>query len=279
MERFFLNHLVLNKNLYNYTIRFKRPKKKVKKLRQALKADDLQPIGDDSEHMGSRSGRHSSSDKCAVEEQSTDYTDQLIKLEEDDQYQSILAKARKLKQKENMIKKPLNIDLENIKREIKMEPDLEENEVDDDMGHDSNIVLNATAEFCRTLGDIPTYGMSGNRDADITEMREYETQNIADEPAPSGSQRVVEVPKHGTWNSLDPDEIIQPADLDQIVDEEVEDVAILDEEPDVGAGVANALRLALSKGYLEKEEKNRPSNSKMAHLQAKNYSIEDKATV
>lgn len=26
------------------------------------------------------------------------------------------------------------------------------------------IVLDATAEFCRTLGDIPTYGQAGNRD-------------------------------------------------------------------------------------------------------------------
>jgi len=25
-------------------------------------------------------------------------------------------------------------------------------------------VLNSTAEFCRTLGDIPTYGRAGNRE-------------------------------------------------------------------------------------------------------------------
>lgn len=243
-----------------------------------MKAEDLLPIGDDSENLGSRGERHTNSDKSVVREQSTICKNELIKQEEDDQYQSILAKARKLKQKENMIKKPLQIDIENIKREVTIKPEFQENEEEDDMGHDTNIILNATAEFCRTLGDIPTYGMSGNRDADSNELRDYEIQSIAEEPAPSGSQRTVEPPKHGTWNSLDPDEIIQPADLDQIVDEEMEDVAILDEEPDVGAGVANALRLALSKGYLEKEEKNRPSNSKMAHLQAKNYSIEDKAT-
>jgi len=33
-----------------------------------------------------------------------------------------------------------------------------------------SIVLNATAEFCRTLGDIPTYGLSGNRDEAAEEM-------------------------------------------------------------------------------------------------------------
>lgn len=55
------------------------------------------------------------------------------------------------------------------------------------------------------------------------------------------------------------------------------EVAILDEEPDVGKGLAGALRLAVSKGYLEKETINRPSASRFAHLQAQNYSIDDKA--
>ncbi|CAG2066988.1 unnamed protein product, partial [Timema podura] len=54
------------------------------------------------------------------------------------------------------------------------------------------------------------------------------------------------------------------------------EVPILDAEPDVGSGVAGALRLAISKGYLEKEDKNKPSASRFAHLQAQNYSIEDK---
>ena len=32
------------------------------------------------------------------------------------------------------------------------------------------IVLDSTAEFCRTLGDIPTYGQAGNRDVDAEEL-------------------------------------------------------------------------------------------------------------
>ena len=32
------------------------------------------------------------------------------------------------------------------------------------------IVLNATAEFCHTLGDIPIYGLTGNRDEDVQEL-------------------------------------------------------------------------------------------------------------
>ena len=33
-----------------------------------------------------------------------------------------------------------------------------------------SIVLNATAEFFRTLGDIPTYGLAGNRGEDTQEL-------------------------------------------------------------------------------------------------------------
>lgn len=33
-----------------------------------------------------------------------------------------------------------------------------------------SIVLNSTAEFCRTLGDIPTYGQAGNREEDVQEL-------------------------------------------------------------------------------------------------------------
>lgn len=51
----------------------------------------------------------------------------------------------------------------------------------------------------------------------------------------------------------------------------------MDAEPDIGTGVAGALKLALSKGYLEKEDQNKPSASRFAHLQAQNYSIEDKS--
>lgn len=54
------------------------------------------------------------------------------------------------------------------------------------------------------------------------------------------------------------------------------EAAILDAEPSLDQGVGGALRLAMSKGYLQKEDSNRPSASRFAHLAAQNYSIEDK---
>ncbi|XP_073821050.1 U4/U6.U5 tri-snRNP-associated protein 1 [Musca autumnalis] len=250
---------------------FKKPKKK-KKLRQKLKVDDLLPLADENptQHLGSRFGRHRSPSDGDLPLSSEPDSNVKIEEEEDDM-ERILSKARKLKQKESIIKKPLPID---IKTEIKAEVD-DDNAMDIDGGRESNIVLNATAEFCRTLGDIPTYGMAGNRDEDSNGMMDFEVNEANDDRVNEEPEDVLVESGHGTWNSVNPDEVNKPANLDNIVND-VEEVAILDEEPDVGAGVANALRLALSKGYLEKEEHNRPSNSKMAHLQAKNYSIEDK---
>lgn len=229
------------------------------------------PLADENptQHLGSRLGRHrspSDGDPSSVS------TEPDVKIEEeDDDMERILSKARKLKQKESIIKKPLPIE---IKTEVKAEQG-DDNAMDIDGGRENNIVLNATAEFCRTLGDIPTYGMAGNRDEDSNGMMDFEVNETNDDRVHEEPEDVLVESGHGTWNSVNPDEVNKPANLDAIVNE-VEEVAILDEEPDVGAGVANALRLALSKGYLEKEEHNRPSNSKMAHLQAKNYSIEDK---
>lgn len=189
-----------------------------------------------------------------------------IKIEEEDnELEKILSKTRRLKQKESLITKSLPPDETDSTVKMEMDSDDENGEI----ASKDNICLNATAEFCRTLGDIPTYGMSGNRDEDAGDMMDFEHEVLEpDEPIEEKRDT------GGTWNSVNPD-------LEAIVEEdksnEMTEVAILDEEPDVGSGMGAALKLALSKGYLEREESNRPSNTRMAHLQAKNYSIEDKA--
>lgn len=66
-----------------------------------------------------------------------------LKLEDDkdDLLEKALHKARKIKQKENII-------ADILKTEIKEEPAEEQ-------ADSGNIILNSTAEFCRTLGEIP----------------------------------------------------------------------------------------------------------------------------
>lgn len=68
-----------------------------------------------------------------------------------------LKKAHRLK--ELQISNVKNV-IETVKQESSV---LDENQ-------STNIVLNATAEFCRTLGDIPTYGLAGNREENGQEL-------------------------------------------------------------------------------------------------------------
>lgn len=114
--------------------------------------------------------------------------------------------------------------------------------------------------------------MSGNRGVDVSEVMDFDGEAEAEaEPMDDDDEPIT-----GTWNSVNPNVEPQNEKIEKIP-LDIAEVAILDEEPDVSAGMGAALKLALSKGYLEKEELNRPSNTRMAHLQAKNYAIEDKA--
>uniref|UniRef100_A0A1B0CRF7 Uncharacterized protein n=2 Tax=Lutzomyia longipalpis TaxID=7200 RepID=A0A1B0CRF7_LUTLO len=245
--------------------KFKKPKKKVKKSRRMLRADDLLPLPSEEQAGGSRdlSRRH------VVPNDSMDVDlppVENVKIEpEDDELEKMLSKARRLKQKESLISKPINA--EEIKREVKSEVTSDDEGVDTFDLQSNQITLNATAEFCRTLGDIPTYGMAGNREDNTNDLLDFENEMEVEEKEPESTR--------GTWNSVNTVQLEVEENDEQVV-EDVDEVAILDEEPDVSAGVAGALRLAVSKGYLERDDKNRPSNSRMAHLQAKNYSIEDK---
>lgn len=83
-----------------------------------------------------------------------------IKFEDDDkelELQMALKKAHRLK--ELQISDVKNV-IENVKQESTAS----------DENQSTNIVLNATAEFCRTLGDIPTYGLAGNREENGQEL-------------------------------------------------------------------------------------------------------------
>uniref|UniRef100_A0A182K3N6 U4/U6.U5 tri-snRNP-associated protein 1 n=1 Tax=Anopheles christyi TaxID=43041 RepID=A0A182K3N6_9DIPT len=281
---------------------FKKPKKKIRKIRQKLKADDLLaslPVEESMADLGSRSRRNerltgersaaASEDRKNIRARAagilvTDDTPALSEdlssvrledtLEDDEDLQAALQKARRLKQKEAIISKALPIDPERIKSEIKEEPDS-----DGEPDHHGAMLLNSTAEFCRTLGDIPTYGTAGNREEDPNEMMDFERDSASDregmESDPeegTSSRRHHHGSQHsGAWNSVNTEQ--EQEDNREL---KVEEVAILDEEPDVALSVAGALKLAQSKGYLEREESNRPSNARFAHLQAQNYSIEDK---
>ncbi|CAK9823212.1 U4/U6.U5 tri-snRNP-associated protein 1 [Anthophora retusa] len=240
--------------------KFKKPKKKVRKIRKKLKAEDLIP--EDNDYLRDLGSRRSKRTEDVKDNDTLDVDDlgvpaedlSGVKLEDDDkelELQLAWKKAQRLKETQAEC-------IEKVAESIKQEPTGSEE------SQSGNIVLNATAEFCRTLGDIPTYGLAGNREENGQELMDFELDGVKEEP-PTNEE---EDDGRGAWNTVQ---------LDESTSEPVAmEAAILDAEPSLGQGVGGALKLAMSKGYLQKEDSSRPSASRFAHLQAQNYSIEDK---
>jgi U4/U6.U5 tri-snRNP-associated protein 1 len=259
---------------------FKKRKRKVRKVRKVMKADDLlqslsTTAASSSQHkdMGSRKRK----DKVDVDGSEADVKVKMepedmeidveiddlpaaqvidvsdIKLEDegDLDFQLALSKARKLKQQQKASKPTLEQMADMIHQRGREEQE----------GGAGSIVLHATAEFCRTLGDIPS--VDGGNLYDDEEM-DFETEER------KASREEIE--ERGRWNAVEIDEA--PVDITREAD--VEKAPILEQEPEVGPGIAGALKLAMKKGYLEHEKLKPSAAPKMKHLQAKNYSIEDK---
>ncbi|GFO13185.1 U4/u6.u5 tri-snrnp-associated protein 1 [Plakobranchus ocellatus] len=282
---------------------FKKVKKKVRKIRkkEVLKADDLLPLPEEtnSDDFGSRTrgrGRAEPIEEGELpmedeqEEQKPDingaaYSTDLVSntlaqpvkeepvdddlvgpdedllnvvIEEDEaqnELQGILAKARKLKLKKERNRAPEI--LEQVNASVKSEMETS--------SAGANIVLNSTSEFCRNLGEIPTYGLSGNREEDRDEIMDMELE-LMDQKHQQEEQEEIT----GGWNEVDIDE--NPVDI------KGEETSVLEEEPIAGAGVGAALALAQKKGFIEDETpKKMPGmSSKYLELQAQNYTIQDK---
>lgn len=181
-----------------------------------------------------------------------------IEDEAEKELQKVLHKARKLKQKKDRKTHRVEEQVAAVVRDIKEEPDVNGQE-DSKPG---SVVLHSTSEFCRTLGDIPTYGASGNRDEDEDEEMDFEKD---EEDVKEEFEEEVK-----GWNQVNPDE------EDENNEEDVGPV--LEEEPDIRPGCMGALSLAVKKGYLEQEiAKNLGTVSgKNKHMEAQNYVVEDK---
>ncbi|XP_044754550.1 U4/U6.U5 tri-snRNP-associated protein 1 [Coccinella septempunctata] len=256
LEKIAEKELKLASEYYDETemAKFKKPKKKVRKIRpkgKLLSADDLENMTREAKNVDSKKFNIKLDDLNIDDTPEISVPTDFSIDEKDDELEQAIHRARKIKQRENVVAELIQNTV--IKTEIKEEP------------IDGSIVLNTTAEFCRTLGDIPTYGKAGNRDEAEELDMDFES-NVKED----NSDEDVEIIEPTGWNSIDPNVSVKVAEV------KPQEVQILDEEPDVSKGMGAALKVAMSKGYLEKEIKNRPSNSRLAHLQAQHYSIEDK---
>ncbi|KAJ7996761.1 hypothetical protein DPEC_G00240370 [Dallia pectoralis] len=186
-------------------------------------------------------------------------------LEEDEAEQELqkqLEKQRKLKQKQ-MLKDSGEKVAEQV-RELSRGDDS-----DTEDKKNLNIVFNATSEFCRTLGDIPTYGLSGNRE-DQEDIMDFEQE--AEREGAGGSDS--DGDENVGWSIVNVDEEQKPPDFNTA------STTILDEEPIVNSGLAAALALCKNKGLLDTQmQKIARVRAPTGALPNDNYSIEDKMTI
>ncbi|XP_026506205.1 U4/U6.U5 tri-snRNP-associated protein 1 isoform X1 [Terrapene carolina triunguis] len=290
-------------------ITFKKTKRRVKKLRKKekpVKADDLLPLGNETKQsdFGSRlrgRGRRAHRKKEEEEEeegdmeqnvnQSADLPSQSddtrvenmeissdeeaekvskspVALEEDEAEQELqkqLEKGRKLRQMQQLKESGEKQVIEIVK---KLET-RRSREDDEELERKGAIVFNATSEFCRTLGEIPTYGLAGNRE-DQEELMDFERD---DERSGNGGSDSDGEENIG-WSTVNLDEEKQQQDFS------ASSTTILDEEPIVNRGLAAALLLCQNKGLLE------TTVQKVARVKAPNkslpsavYCIEDKMAI
>ncbi|XP_066108193.1 U4/U6.U5 tri-snRNP-associated protein 1 [Saccopteryx bilineata] len=290
-------------------VTFKKTKRRVKKVRKkekevAVRADDLLPLGDQTQDgdFGSRlrgRGRRRvpEGDEEALEEEeeekepapqppqsddtrveNMDISDEEegggplpgdpAVLEEDEaelELQKQLEKGRRLRQLQQLRDSGEKV-VEIVKKLESRQRGWEE---DEDPERKGTIVFNATSEFCRTLGEIPTYGLAGNRE-EQEELMDFERDE--ERSANGGSESDGE--ENIGWSTVNLDEEKQHQDFS------ASSTTILDEEPIVNRGLAAALLLCQNKGLLE------TTVQKVARVKAPNkslpsavYCIEDKMAI
>ena len=154
----------------------------------------------------------------------------------------------------------------------------------DDVTTNSNIILNETSEFCRHLGAWRASEASGTTETVPKEILDFEDSLKTDSTREFEKNNKLKE-KRGQWEEVTENNGHLPMDLDGDAIKDsgrskpkstFADSTILDEEPDMASGVAAALKVAKSKGYLSTQEKEQKSGN-LKHLLAKNYSIDDKA--
>ncbi|XP_067877746.1 U4/U6.U5 tri-snRNP-associated protein 1 [Heterodontus francisci] len=281
-------------------VTFKKTKRRVKKIRKkenTLKADDLLSHGHESAvtDYGSRErGRgwqfnseaeaegiaeqaeapapeaQSVSDDIRVEnmdisDDEARAPDSPVAIDEDEaeiELQKQLEKQRRLRQSH----KQSSDKVVDIAKKLKSD---RKDEDEDDLERKGVIVFNATSEFCRTLGEIPTYGLAGNRE-EQEELLDFEVENkeLSDDEMELDRDETV------GWSTVNLDEEKkQPEFL-------ATSTTILDEEPIVNCGLAAALHLCRNKGLLDTTmQKVARVRSSVKTLPSTVYAIEDKMLI
>ncbi|NP_001079496.1 SART1, U4/U6.U5 tri-snRNP-associated protein 1 S homeolog isoform X1 [Xenopus laevis] len=276
-------------------VSFKKTKRRVKKIRKrekVVRADDLLSMASESaptdfgsrsrgrgrrrvedsdeENMMERMAEMPQSDDIRVEnmvmsdEENYDSAPILEEDELENELQKQLDKSRRLKQIQQQ--KDSSDKIATLVKRLESQKSHDEDDDDDRKG---SIVFNSTSEFCRTLGEIPTYGLAGNRE-DQEDLMDFEKDKADSENENGDSDGEENI----GWSMVNLDDEKDQQDFS------ASSTTILDEEPIVNRGLGAALLLLKNKGLLE------TTVQKVARVKALNkplpsavYCIEDKMAI
>ncbi|VDO29397.1 unnamed protein product [Haemonchus placei] len=231
----------------------------------------------------------------------------------------VMDKARRLRQvvvkKENddvaqKVRAVLMVSSHNIKMEVDDDGDVVQNSA----LKEEVVTLDSTMEYCRNIGEIPTYGLAGNRtDAiDVSEMKQEDGEDDTAEirkwkqaqaekelrrkerllQKDSKGRRINKPSTSSAAIDSDDEQRLREAEDAAYSDDEYSDAGgvkkeyenVLGKEADVSKGVGAMLKLAAQKGYLNDPETKKKTGQNLDHLRNQSktqieqgkYDIEDK---
>ena len=209
-----------------------------------------------------------------------------VVLEDDgaeDELQAALEKARRLREKKSKSSVEQIASLIAVKREKSMDTE--------EAGTSSGLGMNSLAEFCRNIGESSQVKVE--YDSDMNDSEDEEDQVVIKKPKEksdlkplirsSDPQVKVDSKKErkGKWTEVNDMEVDKESSDEEesrskSKDASVKATPILGEEPDLTVGVAAALKLAMNKGYLERDSRKSGAVPKSTKLSAVNYLIDEK---
>ncbi|KHN88507.1 U4/U6.U5 tri-snRNP-associated protein 1 [Toxocara canis] len=222
-----------------------------------------------------------------------DLTGIVIEDDAEEELTSILDKARKIRQAE-VKKEEVDVDSAAKVHEMLAEHAIKQEPMDEDgeTRSEQGVVIDSTMEYCRNLGEIPTYGLAGNRKdvVDVSEVKETVTKKEVESDDEKGSVDDVirrwrqkgrdrERQQKGKWMQATTSVSAEAESTSRHRSASEGDMAsddepynVLGEERDVTKGMAAMLKLAAEKGYLDSSKPRKANGPSLKHLENKRFS-------
>jgi len=300
---------------------FKKPKKKKKVRKKLLKADDLLAMTQESsllpmgfgEKQKKRAIRIVDDDQILPDGRLPDPDDDHddlpvvpdltgVKVDREKEDDSRAMRALRIARKLTKVKTVDHV-AEEVLRDSR-ENTVEMEEDGGDGAHYSDLVIDQTQEFCRGLGEVGSYELSGLGETVDKELLDFE-KSLESERMRSAvewskmedreekvKEKEVTRSSRGTWEEVD-EEVVEEGRWKEGARRQQRRggnsssantgggkapyrPAILEDEALAATGMGAALKMAMQKGYLDEEEKKVKSTG-LVHLKCKNYNIDDKS--